>query len=453
MTPDQKNLLIKKIDSTLMQAMLGTQDIALLLKIAKQYGHFHWFNLTERWENKQVENHIFRIAFPHLKHIDASASRTKVTHILSEGHDTGGHTPLCINIIKEQKERGRDVELLITNGATTKVLEDVKQSGIPFKIFGGQGLPQLCALAEHIVHSKSIVMHINPDDIEATLAVMFATKNGASSFFVNHANIHFSYGTAQCSCMLEITAGSWLSSAKYRSPQKQSFLGIPATSLEQKSLNAVNVGSLKPEAPYFVSVGTRNKYRLNNSPQFIEFIDFLCGEKQQNLLLIGPGDAPQFQKLSKAARDKLTPLGLTERQTTLALVADATAYIDSFPESGGTSVMNAMSLGLPVFGQHISEGMYGDDFLSPSMEDLYTRITDFINNGYDQDILQKRTAFIRDHMSVQACVDRLEKALEGKQCPIPYDYNISAMDLDFHHRAWALTGDLIVPPMIKINNP
>lgn len=132
-------------------------------------------------------------------------------------------------------------------------------------------------------------------------------------------------------------------------------------------------------------------------------------------------------------------------------MANAIAYIDSFPEGGGSSVVNAMSLGLPIFGHRISEGMYGDEFLSPSMEDLFERISHFIENGPDTAIVQERSDFIHKHMSIQACVDRLESTIGGENCPIPFDYSKFDMDLDFHHRAWLQTDNLIVPPIIKIN--
>ena len=453
MASDQKSQLIKKIDSTLMQAMLATQDISQILMIAQNYGHFHWFNLTDRWENKAVENHIFQLALPHLKNIARLENATKITHILSEGHDTGGHTPLCLSIVKEQKARGRDVELFLTKRASPKVIEDIKQSDITLKSFPDNGIPQLIELSTQLLQSKAVVLHINPDDIVATLATMLAEQNGIPCLFVNHANIHFSFGTAQCSAILEITAASWLSSAKYRTPRSQSFLGIPATNIDRKTLDAIDLGKLKPEVPYFVSVGTKNKYRLHSDTHFIDFIEFLCGEKGQRLLMIGPGNVPHFEKLSDAARKNLSVLGLTERTTTLALMAGASAYIDSFPEGGGSSVVNAMSLGLPIFGHRISEGMYGDEFISPSMEDLFARISDFIENGPDKELVKERSNFIRDQMSVQACVDRLENTIGGESCPIPFDYSKFDMDLDFHHRAWSQTNNLIVPPIIKINKP
>tara|TARA_B100000123_G_scaffold271783_1_gene252481 strand:- start:300 stop:1661 length:1362 start_codon:yes stop_codon:yes gene_type:complete len=450
-TSDQKHLLIKKIDATLMQAMLESINIPQLLKIAQQYGHFHWFNLTDRWENKAVENHIFKLVLPHLENLTRAKNPTKVTHVMSEGHNTGGHTPLCLNIVKEQKSRGREVEIFITKRATQKVIEEIKQSGITLKSFPDDGLPKLLELSKQFLQSKAIVLHINPNDIIATLAAMLAERNGIPCFFVNHANIHFSYGPAQCSAVLEITAASWLSTAKYRTPKSQSFLGIPAATVDRTTLTALNLGDLKPDHPYFVSVGTKNKYRLNSDTQFIDFVEFLCGQKKQKLLIVGPGDAPSFQTLSEAARKNLTVLGPTERQTTLALMANAIAYIDSFPEGGGSSVVNAMSLGLPIFGHRISEGMYGDEFLSPSMEDLFERVSHFIENGPDTAVVQERSDFIHEHMSIQACVDRLESTIDGENCPIPFDYSKFDMDLDFHHRAWLQTDNLIVPPIIKIN--
>lgn len=451
MDKEQKSLMVQKVDEMLLNAIHSCRNANKLFDLARHYGRFHWFNLTDRWSHNDLENYIFNLIEPRLPQFTPAKNRTIVTHVLSEGYDTGGHTPLCVNLIKEQKAHGDDVELIITRSATQSIIDELRNAQVPIKSTPATGVAQMLQLAKAFMQSKAVVLHINPDDITACLAVMIAERSGIPCYFVNHANIHFAYGPSQCSAILEITASSWLSSQKYRHPKAQSFLGIPASDLDIEALRKTGTSEIDIDAPYFISVGTPLKYRFGSSNDFLEFIEFLCGKKKQKLLLIGPGDHAALINLSPDARNNLIVKGMVARDQTLALMANAKAYIDSFPEGGGTSVVNAMKLGLPIFGYRISEGMYGDDFLSASMADLQEKVSDFLTNGPDKTVLAERTSFIRSKMSISACRDRLLATINGERIPVPYDYDTGNMDLTFHHQKWKENTDLFIPPIINLN--
>ncbi|WP_417811904.1 hypothetical protein [Thalassospira alkalitolerans] len=451
MDKEQKSLLVQKIDETLLNAIYSCRDANKLFDLARHYGCFHWFNLTDHWSHPDLENHIFNLIESRLPHFTPSENRTTVTHVLSEGYDTGGHTPLCVNLVKEQKAHNDDVELIITRSATQNIIDDLRKAQVPIKSSPATGVAQMLQLAQAFMQSKAVILHINPDDIITCLAVMIAERQGIPCYFVNHANIHFAYGPSQCSAILEITASSWLSSQQYRHPKSQSFLGIPASDLDIEALQKYGKADIVIDSPYFISVGTPLKYRFGSSNDFLEFIEFLCGKMKQKLLLIGPGDHAALASLSADARENLIAKGPIPREQTLALMANAKAYIDSFPECGGTSVVNAMRIGLPVFGFRQSEGMYGEDFLAESFDQLCQKIKDFLSKGYDQDIIKTRRNFIKTELSIQACCDRLNKTIEGQMCPIPYEFDPNKIDLDYYHKKWLETDDLYIPPAIKIN--
>jgi hypothetical protein len=451
MNKEKKSLLIDQIDKTLLDAIYSCRDTNKLFDLARHYGRFHWLNLTDRWSHIELENYIFKFIGSQIPDFKPAENRTTITHVLSEGYDTGGHTPLCINLIKEQKIRGDDVELIITRSATPSIITDLRTSDVPIKSSPATGAAQLLQLAQAFMRSKAVVLHIHPDDIIACLAVMISERAGIQCYFVNHANIHFSYGPSQCRSVLEITASSWLSSQKYRQPKAQSFLGIPATDIDIEALRKSEISNTSLEEPYFISVGTPLKYRFGSSNVFLEFIEFLCGRLKQKLILIGPGNHPALTTLSADARKNLIAKGVTPRQQTLALMANSKAYIDSFPECGGTSIVNAMKLGLPVFGFRQSEGMYGEDFLAESFDLLCQKVEEFLAHGYDQDIIETRKTFIDTEMSIPACCDRLLKTISGEMQPVPYDFNPIKIDLDYYHNKWLESDDLFVPPVIQIN--
>ena len=128
---DNKQQLVSKIDGVILQAISNSQDIAQVLNLAEHYGKFHWLNTTDRWACPELERHIFQMVEPFIGELIVPSERTRTLHVLSEGYDTGGDTPLCVNILKEQKRRNEDVAIAITRQATKKVIDDLSNHSIP----------------------------------------------------------------------------------------------------------------------------------------------------------------------------------------------------------------------------------------------------------------------------------------------------------------------------------
>jgi hypothetical protein len=449
MINEKKIELYKHIDLVFLQGMQECPDPNQLLELCRFYGQFHSLNLTDRWSNIPVENHVYKVMAPHLADLQTEGTPTRTTHVISEGYDCGGHTPICVNLLKTQKNRGDDVQLFVTRAITKNNFNELTAADIPLLRSPSQGVALLRSVTHTLLNSKAVILHIHPEDIISCIAAMHAERAGIPCYFINHANIRFSYGPAHCTALMEIMGSSWLASEKYRHPRALSFFGVPASPLPipPKDLE-------KPqdrEDGYFISVGTENKFQFDKSDLFLNFIEFLCGELNQKLVLVGPKEHPKFAKLSDQARSNLSTLGMCTPNETLEHVAGSIAYIDSFPECGGTSVVNAMKIGLPLFGFRQHEGMYGEDFLSDSFDGLCNDIRDFLKNGYDSDRIKERRDFMNNEMSIEACLARLDKTMAGEMCPIPYDFDARKIDLNYHHKIWNETDDLFVPSVIKLN--
>ncbi|HCK18550.1 MAG TPA: hypothetical protein DHW36_08545 [Thalassospira sp.] len=444
-----KEQLVAKIDGALLQAIEKSTDINQLINLAEHYGKFHWLNTTNRWACPQVERHVFNKVSSQIATNATPSNKSAVTHVLSEGYDVGGHTPLCINLAKEQAQRGENVQLAITRNVTSNVASDIKQSGISTHVCSGSHIEKINRLTNLFLQSKAVVLHIHPDDIVACCAAMFAEQAGIPCLFVNHADIHFSYGPSQCSTVLEISAGSWLSTQAFRHPKSQSFLGIPCADLNVSNEPAEN----KDAGNYFITVGGAHKYHLDNSTIFVDFVEELCGKLGEKLKIIGVGNATPFSKLSDKAKSNLELLGTQSRDATILQMKHAKAYIDSFPEGGGTSVTNAMLLCLPTFGCKAKGGMFGDDYLSDTPDELIVQIQHLTKDGPDTTKLQERAEFIRQTFSLKACADRLDAAITGAHVPVPFDFQAEEIDLTFYQKQWLSSERLYVPPFIKINAP
>ncbi len=450
LTVDEKKLLVQEIDSALTETILNTTEINELLELARQYGIFQWTNKTGTWGVPELENSIYNMLQPHLPPFWPAKERNHISHVISEAYEIGGHTPLCVSLMREQRKRGEEVQLVVTRSAAAKVIEEVKKADVNVINPEFTGLAKLFFLVQTFLQSKVVVLHIHPDDIIACLAAMIAERAGVRCHFVNHAETHFSYGPSQCSSVLEINAFSWLSTKQFRNPQAQSFLGIPCGEIE--IVKATAEKQSESLEPYFISVGSRNKFRLHQTSIFSDFVEILCGDLDQKLRLIAPLSDTDFKNLSQKARSNLELLGTKDPVTTLSLMADAKAYIDSFPEGGGTSVTNAMRLGLPTFGCRPSGGLYGDECLSDTLEALVDEIRRFLKDGVDSEMLSSRAEFIAENFSIGACVDRLELALAGETVDIPFSFDENALDLYYYQDQWLDNGSLYIPPIVEISN-
>ena len=125
-----KEQLAIKIDGVLLQAIEKSEDLNQLFNLAEHYGKFHWLNTTSRWACPEVERHVFHKVSSAITTNGKTVTKGAITHVLSEGYDVGGHTPLCVNLAKEQAQRGEHVQLVITRNVTPNVASDIKQSGI-----------------------------------------------------------------------------------------------------------------------------------------------------------------------------------------------------------------------------------------------------------------------------------------------------------------------------------
>jgi hypothetical protein len=451
LTGENKQQLVSKIDGVILQAISNSSDITQVLNLAEHYGKFHWLNMTDRWACPELERHIFHMVEPIIGDLAVPSERTRTLHVLSEGYDTGGHTPLCVNLIKEQKRRKEDVVLSITRQATKKIIDDVSKSCIPIIHPEGTGIERLKSICNIFLSSKYVILHIHPDDILSALAAMIAERNGVRCYFVNHADIHFCYGPSSCSSILELTWTGWLASQKYRSPKRQSFLGIPSSTFNVEELKAVPDSTI-PQFPYFISVGGAQKYQLQQSTMFTDFVEYLCGNKNQKLVLVGPSDRTPFTNLTERAQNNISLLGLQDRIQTLRLMAASRAYIDSFPLGGGITVTDAIKMGLPVFGAKPTVGMYGDEYISENTRDLKNAIDLYLEAGIPDTSLKERAQFVDDHLSIGACTDRLERTIAGESLEIPYPCDTDSIDVTYYQKRWLEHDKIYIPPFIKINS-
>jgi hypothetical protein len=121
------------------------------------------------------------------------------------------------------------------------------------------------------------------------------------------------------------------------------------------------------------------------------------------------------------------------------------AYVDSFPMTGGTAFQEAFMLGAPSFGLQIGGGGYGlvDVLRSATIDDLVVKISAIVDQTVPNRDAQDATSLrvrIRNQFSGAAVSARISAAADGACVPILPDLLAAAGDLAHFESAWRAEG-------------
>ena len=364
--------LIKKIG-------LSQRKHCDILAWGEVYGRLLHTNHTDvyrddEFESLLVETYISRNGTP-IPREDCNGE----LHIITSPLSTGGHTRLMERIIDSRA--GGDV--LLTRpvsglGGRLFVSPKVKvwQSDNQFD------LPELISI---ISRYGTVFLHITPDDLLASVAVAVAkTASCARVIFVNHADHIFSFGLYAADVVAEVSSYGFLVSECKRNVTS-SFLGIP--------IDLSLLGPINQRPPHYpgkrfeiISAGSRLKYRPSPNyslPSVVTMI--LKNVPTARVVIIGPSIFLDWWwwavMLQFPQRLKILPP--MPYQLYLDRTINADLYIDSIPMTGGTTIPEIRSRGIPVTGLTSSSCGYSplDATRFPDIKELILAIQEYALTG------------------------------------------------------------------------
>jgi len=305
---------------------------------------------------------------------------SQVLHVLSQAYVVGGHTRLCWRWIENDSTRMHSVAL--TNQATItpprKLTDAVAESGgrCYYLDRNSSSLIERAARLNEIGRNVDfVVLHVHPNDALPLLA--FADPDGLPPIIlVNHADHVFWLGKAISNLVVSIReSGEQLATKKRGVPAEMSaILPIPLTSSARTSnrSKAKQKLGLSPDVTLLLSIASGTKYLSVDTPDFIDLHEpFVSAHPNVALWVVGPGSEGKWQVAGQSSQGRIRALG---RQNDLSLYHQAAdIYVDSFPFSSLTSLLEAVTYGMPA----ISFNPYGKDAAimrldSPGLEHLPT---------------------------------------------------------------------------------
>ncbi len=278
----------------------------------------------------------------------------RVLHVVTQAYATGGHSRMLWRWIESDATRIHSVVLTSQGGRTVpcplrRALG--ASGGRIFKLdrMRSDLLTQAQVLRALAAQYDAAVLHIHPSDVVPVIALA-GVRRHRPVIFVNHADHVFWIGTNLAGVVASIRgSGARLAGARrHIGKETEAILPIPLPYPSQALTSgaAKRALGLPSDAVVVLSIASGYKYRPMAANRFVDALVPLL-EKYSNLylLVVGP-ERDEDWEVHKKIADRVLVLG--EREDTDLFYRAADIYLDSFPFSSLTSLLEAGSHGLPL---------------------------------------------------------------------------------------------------------
>jgi hypothetical protein len=280
-------------------------------------------------------------------------------HVLSTAFETGGHTRVVSRWIETcaQHAPSEHHSILISMQGGKPLPAWL---GHPAQITGGKiielpsGLSWLQAAAE--IRSRSmefdaIVLHIHPNDPLPNLA--FYDRPRPVLYF-RHSDHVFNLGLDVARVYADIRPVGRAMSVRFCAKEPRKFM-LPLP-LSDEGLTPCDKAEarrklgLSIDAFIFLTIGWPLKFVPMAGYNFAEVVQSLCeANPRVYVVAVGISESEPFPGLGQSMGGRFLPVGVIKEREILELYYRATdIYLDAYPHSSGTAVLDAARHGLPV---------------------------------------------------------------------------------------------------------
>lgn len=321
---------------------------------------------TTYYAAPQIEYFFCQLAQKHSVPLAAAPLKSpSVLHIASEIYETGGHTRVIERWIEHSPdEEKHSLVLTRKNGQKIppKLEKNIKQKGGEITLLPdslpdlekGLQLRQIASLYDRVI------LHVHMDDAVPLFA--FGTPEFKRPvFFFNHADHRFWLGLSISDCVVNFRAWGEQLMQRCRGNKKSFILPLPV-SIESLSLTTPQANAKEDSIKTIYSVGSAHKYQPLMQWNFFSAAQKLLKLRSDiKFVLIGPTeqDFPEYNQ-----NDRICFLGPQYPHKMMELLQNADVVWDSFPMSGSTAILDAISLHKPVLSLNCPTGH--SDFITNS---------------------------------------------------------------------------------------
>jgi hypothetical protein len=385
------------------------------IELARWLGRFLTHNFVSVYSCEEIEeylaNYILKVS---KSFVPKEKSEGELAVLATTLYKHGGHTRMiegtltCFNKFEE-------LILVQHTNSDNMVVERLRKIVQISSVDAVSESPEdkILYLYNKLTSYKSIVLYINPDDIESALAIKIdkiLNPNLRVYFFVNHSDHTFSYGRSSSDKVLEVSNYGWTLGRQHDLGDKQSFLGIP--------INNATIDSpkkIRSENQLVISGGAAYKFKSAGGFSLRPYLSMLLkSNKDVTVCLVGPGYYDSMwifiTKIFFPSRFKCV-----KRLDYLAyreLLSKTNVYIDSYPITGGTAFTEALLNGLKVIGISGCPCGYGyaDKLRAKNVDGFVSGVQDLLDDKQEAIKYQSEIrGEARRYHSFDAFEDRLNR--------------------------------------------
>lgn len=337
-------------------------QLDLAANILQQAASFAWFNHAGLFFDPDLEALLTRLgrALPPRRAVPArqrslprqgrTASPRVVLHVASQLYSTGGHTQMIARWIAD--DTASEHRIVTTRQGSTpypvKVTAMLPKAPLALDRSAWGLLRRAALLREQVECADFVVVHAHPDDIIPTMALADCK---VPSIFINHADHVFWVGASVAGILLHLRhSGALLSVARRGMDPDRSFLMnrplAPASAGGMRKAERERLG-IRDDQVLVVTAASESKYEPIGATNLVGlFADAVRRNPNLVVRAAGPRQRGEWARAQQESDGRIAALGPLPSVQTLFEAADL--YVDSFPFSSLTSLLEAGSFGLPA---------------------------------------------------------------------------------------------------------